>query len=641
MLIGKRINDRYKILQLIGGGGMSQVYLAEDIILNREVAIKILRYDFTQEEELHRRFQREAQAATSLTHPNIVSIYDVGDDGDYHFIVMEHVKGQTLKQYIQQFAPIAPAKAVQIMKQLTSAIAHAHEHRIIHRDIKPQNILMDFDGNVKVTDFGIATTLSATSYTKTNSVIGTVHYLSPEQARGGIATHKSDIYALGIVLYEMLTGELPFSGESAVSIALKHLQSETPSVREINASIPQSLENVVLKATAKNPDHRYETVEMMEKDLETVLSVSRMNEPKYEVPVDEDKTKLIPVIKEPAKPAAEKIELKAEVTVPNNALPEKKKKKWPIVVGSMIFAIVVLALLYIFLKPSKIEVPDLTNVSLEEAEEQLEKLGFVVGEVTEENDDEIEEGYVIETNPKAGLLKVKGTKIDLVVSLGKEKIEIDDFVGSKIEQVQSLLADFKEVIIEEVHSKEPVGQILEQQPEPGEKIVPEETNVTLKVSKGEKMVTVIDLTKYTEQALKVYEQSSGLIVKVVGEKFSDTIPQGQVISQSPVAGKEIAEGGTVEVVLSKGPEEKKVKVYVQDITIPYEPTEEGEEQIVRIYIEDRKHSLVDLYEEIKITEAKTYRISLEIEEGSKAAYQVTRDNKIIFSQTISYDSIAE
>lgn len=251
MLVGKHISGRYKILKLIGGGGMSNVYLAHDIILSRDVAIKILRYDLSNEEELHRRFQREALSATSLTNPNIVSIYDVGEDGDMHYIVMEYIKGKTLKQYIQEFSPLSAARSAHIMKQLTSAIAHAHENGIIHRDIKPQNILMDEEGNVKITDFGIATSLGATSFTQTNSVIGTVHYLSPEQARGGVATMKSDIYALGIVFYELLTGELPFSGESAVSIALKHLQAETPSVREFDASIPQSVENIVLKATAK------------------------------------------------------------------------------------------------------------------------------------------------------------------------------------------------------------------------------------------------------------------------------------------------------------------------------------------------------------------------------------------------------
>ena len=298
MLVGKRIGGRYKILDVIGGGGMSNVYLAHDMILDRDVAIKILHYNFSNEQEMHRRFQREALSATSLTHPNIVSIYDVGEDGDMHYLVMEYVKGQTLKQYIQKYAPLAPTKCVDIMKQLTSAIAHAHQNQIIHRDIKPQNILMDESGNVKITDFGIAMALEDTSFTRTNSVLGTVHYLSPEQARGGTATKKSDIYSLGIVLYELLTGELPFSGESAVAIALKHLQSETPSVKAIVPSIPQSLENVVLKATAKDPVHRYSSVEEMKEDLETVLSDARSHEAKFSPPIDDAVTKLIPAIKE-------------------------------------------------------------------------------------------------------------------------------------------------------------------------------------------------------------------------------------------------------------------------------------------------------------------------------------------------------
>jgi serine/threonine-protein kinase len=261
MLIGKRLSGRYKVLEMIGGGGMANVYLAHDMILDRDVAVKMLRLDFANDEEFIRRFRREAQSATSLAHPSIVSIYDVGEEGDLYFIVMEYVEGQTLKQYIQQNSPIQVEETIDIMKQLTSAISHAHQNHIIHRDIKPQNILVDRFGNVKITDFGIAMALSATSITQTNSVLGSVHYLSPEQARGGMANRKSDIYSLGIVMFELLTGRLPFSGESAVSIALKHLQSETPSVRRWNPNVPQSVENIVLKATAKDSFHRYNSVE--------------------------------------------------------------------------------------------------------------------------------------------------------------------------------------------------------------------------------------------------------------------------------------------------------------------------------------------------------------------------------------------
>ena len=251
MLIGKRINDRYKILEFVGGGGMANVYLARDIILERDVAIKILRLDFVNDDETIRRFHREAQSATSLVHSNIVNIFDVGEENDIYYIVMEYVEGETLKQYIQSHSPIPVGKVIDIMQQVTSAISHAHHNNIIHRDIKPQNILMDRKGNAKITDFGIAVALTSTTITHTNSVLGSVHYISPEQARGGIATKKSDIYALGIVMYELLTGRLPFSGESAVSIALKHLQSETPHPRQWNPSIPQSVENIILKQPQK------------------------------------------------------------------------------------------------------------------------------------------------------------------------------------------------------------------------------------------------------------------------------------------------------------------------------------------------------------------------------------------------------
>ncbi|MCL6617261.1 MAG: Stk1 family PASTA domain-containing Ser/Thr kinase, partial [Anoxybacillus ayderensis] len=271
MLIGKRLNERYKIVSLLGGGGMANVYLARDMILDRDVAIKVLRFDFANDEQFIKRFRREAQAATSLNHENIVSIYDVGEDEGVYYIVMEYVRGSTLKQYIQQHAPLSVPKALDIMEQLTSAIAHAHANRIIHRDIKPQNILIDEHGKVKITDFGIAVALSSTTITQTNSVLGSVHYLSPEQARGGVATEKSDIYSLGIVMFELLTGRLPFSGESAVSIVLKHLQTETPSPKAWNPSIPQSVENVILKATAKDPFYRYQSVQEMNEDIRTAL----------------------------------------------------------------------------------------------------------------------------------------------------------------------------------------------------------------------------------------------------------------------------------------------------------------------------------------------------------------------------------
>src|SRR5699024_7624896 len=282
MIIGHLLNERYRIKRRIGGGGMANVYLGYDLILERNVAIKVLRMEFVNDPEFVERFDREAQAATSLSHPNIVSIYDVGEEDDILYIVMEYIDGLTLKEYVMQHGPLSVEIAVDIMEQLTSAIQHAHENGLIHRDIKPQNVLIDHHGTVKVTDFGIAIALSATALTQTNSVLGSVHYLSPEQARGGKATKKSDIYSLGIVFYELVTGQMPFSGQSPVSIALKHLQNDTPSVRQINPAIPQSVENIILKATTKDPFNRYQSVAEMEHVISISLNPENINEPKFE-----------------------------------------------------------------------------------------------------------------------------------------------------------------------------------------------------------------------------------------------------------------------------------------------------------------------------------------------------------------------
>ncbi|MEK4424382.1 Stk1 family PASTA domain-containing Ser/Thr kinase [Solibacillus sp. FSL K6-1523] len=654
MLVGKHISSRYKILQLIGGGGMSNVYLAHDIILNRDVAIKILRYDFSNEEELHRRFQREALSATSLTHPNIVSIYDVGEDGDMHYIVMEYIKGKTLKQYIQEFSPLSPARSVHIMKQLTSAMSQAHENGIIHRDIKPQNILMDEEGNVKITDFGIATSLGATSYTQTNSVIGTVHYLSPEQARGGIASMKSDIYALGIVLYELLTGELPFSGESAVSIALKHLQSETPSVREFDASIPQSIENIVLKATSKDMRHRYASTEEMEADLDTCLSMKRKDEPKFMTPLDNDATKLIPIIKDPTPvqpsiPATNEPTVKIEPQKVEPILPQqKKKKKWPIFVGIFAALAIIGIVLAFVLTPNKIEVPDVRNMPISEAIQTLEREGFVIGEQEERNSEEIESGSVIEMAPSANSMHVKGTEINLVVSIGEETMRMEDYNGKPGEQVKELLDKqdiFGSVRIEEEYSRELEGTIIGQSPRANEEIIAKDTDVVLTVSKGLEPVALADLRGYNEANRKAYEKSSGFIINVTKREFHATYLAGEVISQTPSEGTKLKAGDTVNVVVSKGPEAKAEKVFKKQIPIPFEPPvfEEGIEQAIEqtvvIYIQDKTHSLADPFDTITITDPTSYLIELTIVEGEKGAYQIRRDNVVIENQTIEYKDI--
>lgn len=654
MLEGQRINDRYKIIEMIGGGGMSNVYLAHDIILNRDVAIKIMRYDFSSETELQKRFQREALSATSLTHPNIVDVYDVGDEDNLHYIVMEYVKGKTLKQYIQEYAPISPARSVYIMKQLTSAIAHAHDNQIIHRDIKPQNILMDESGDVKITDFGIAMALSATSFTQTNSVLGTVHYLSPEQARGGSATNKSDIYALGIVLYELLTGELPFSGESAVAIALKHLQSETPSVRHFDATIPQSLENVVLKATAKDPFQRYTSVEEMHEDLMTVLSPERANEERFVVPIDDDATKAMPVIKDTAED--EDVDLGKTMVMEKQEEPQKpgkQKRIWPLVLlglfGSLLATFAILFMFTDIFQPKKTPIPDVTNLTVAEATVKIEEAGFLVGETTERFNEEVETGKIIETSPKAGTLRMKNADIDLVVSKGVEEVEVPDFIGQKYEQVrENLEEEFKKVNVEEEYSERPAGEIIAQDPTSGTKVVMANTEITITISKGKDLVTVADLKGFNSSAIASYEQTSGLKIHVAGEENSDTVSAGNVLRQSPAAGAKIEAGSVVTVYISKGTAEQPTKSYTQTVTIPYELgviDEETEEVIerpkqkVQIYVQDNRHTMADPVETIEITDDTKYHVRMEIKQGQKAAFRIMSEGKVVMEETIRYEDL--
>ncbi|MCA0148682.1 Stk1 family PASTA domain-containing Ser/Thr kinase [Rossellomorea vietnamensis] len=657
MMEGKRISGRYRIIKLIGGGGMANVYLAHDVILDREVAIKMLRIDFANEEEFIKRFQREAQSATSLAHPNIVSIYDVGEEDDLYYIVMEYVHGMTLKQYIQQHSPVNVDKAIDIMKQLTIAMSHAHQNHIVHRDIKPHNILLDEEGNVKITDFGIAMALSATSITQTNSVLGSVHYLSPEQARGGMATKKSDIYSLGIVMFELLTGRLPFSGESAVSIALKHLQSETPSLKRWNPDIPQSVENIVLKATAKDPFRRYESLEEMDEDLSTALDADRMNEPKFAVPLDDEATKAIPVITDqkaysnlddtivhhqtddvqtkPTPPVKQGKKGKKDKTKPPKG---KSKKKWPMVIIGLFFLLILLGVAAVtmvpgLLGPKEIEVPDVSEMDQTEAISTIISAGFVVGETKKVPDEEIPEEYVIKTNPKSGRMANEGSAVDIYVSTGKEKVEVDDYVGKDFEEVSADLEEkgFTVEKKEEFDEDEAQGTITDQDPSPGDEVVAEETTITFTVSKGRESFDLDSLEGFDQTALDKYEASKGINIIVQSEKFSSEVEEGKVISHKPVASTPITKGDTVYVIMSKGPEPPKevpTKEVTEDVTIPYKG-QEGKPQSVEIFIDDKDSNLDDsdadqvqgIYEDTTIT------MTFTLEEGTKGEYLILVDGE--------------
>ncbi|MBS8263414.1 Stk1 family PASTA domain-containing Ser/Thr kinase [Mesobacillus boroniphilus] len=647
MIIGKRISGRYKIKDMIGGGGMANVYLARDMILDRDVAVKMLRLDFANDDEFIRRFHREAQSATSLAHPNIVSIYDVGEEDGLYYIVMEYVDGQTLKQYIQQHAPVPVEEALDIMKQLTSAISHAHHNHIVHRDIKPHNILVDSNGTVKITDFGIAMALSATSITQTNSVLGSVHYLSPEQARGGMANKKSDIYSIGIVMFELLTGRLPFSGESAVSIALKHLQSETPSLKRWNPHIPQSVENIVLKATAKDPFHRYDNVDEMEEDLRTALETKRLNEGKFVIPEDDEATKAIPIITNdrPYHNLDETIVRKdapgSHEQTPKAKPEKKKKKKWPVILTILFLLILTAGIVMVTMGPDLFgpkekEVPDVSGMEVEEAVAQLMSAGFITGDIKEISDEEVEEGNVIRTNPTAGKMIKEGNEIDLYISAGKEKVELSDYTDRMYDDVVRLLEgkgfkDFKKI---EEHDDSEAGTILEQDPPGGESVIPGDTTLEFKVSKGPELVTLGDLTEYNQRNLDLYADTTGLVIEST-EEFHDTIPAGLVISQKPEAGTELKKGSKVNVVLSKG-KEPVPKEVSREITVTYQPKEEGVPQEIKIYMSDLNHNGETPVDTIEITEDELIILDFLIAPGKQAEYRIMRDGEIFDSGSVDY-----
>lgn len=704
MRSGHLLNERYKIIEKIGGGGMANVFLARDTILNRDVAVKALRMEYIHDDEFIARFDREAQSATSLSHPNIVNIYDVGEEDQLLYMVMEYVDGMTLKEYIQNYGPIDVQEALDIMKQLISAIAHAHANDIVHRDIKPQNILMNSFGQVKVTDFGIAIALSATSLTQTNSILGSVHYLSPEQARGGMATKKSDIYSIGIVLYELLTGRLPFSGQSPVSIALKHLQTSTPSVRRFNQNIPQSVENIVLKATAKDPFHRYENIYELEEAVENALHPDKLNEPLYAPPVEVgEETKAIPIITDQQieedmeqatlvhqfdegtknypedKPAENSTGKKAKKTKkgkkPAKAKPAKKKrgkKKW-IMILVVLFLLLAAGAAAMFIipdlmQPKDVIVKDVSEYEVEEAREILEADKFIVEE-EETYSDEIEEGLVVRTDPRAGRTAKEGSTVTLFVSQGKERVTFEDYVGRDFSQVSRLLDDegFTNVMTIEKHSDRPAGEIITQiQPEPGSEVVPSEERVIFEVSIGPEAISLNNLVGMTKDEARSYLDGENLVMNVI-EENSETVPEGEVTRQDPASGAEVEEGSTVNVYISTGPEARPPRSHTISLTVPYNPVTEEEEnpeeeqedqedqenqdgqeeepdpveQVVRIYIGDANNEITDVYREEVITEDREFEFTLTISPNSEAEYTITRDDEVIRNRTVSYDGEEE
>ena len=562
--IGKIFAGRYRIVKQIGRGGMADVYLAKDLILDgEEVAVKVLRTNYQTDPIAVARFQREARAMADLDHPHIVRITDIGEEDGQQYLAMEYVAGLDLKRYIKEHYPLSNEEAVRTMGQILLAMRLAHARGIVHRDLKPQNILLTPDGTAKVTDFGIAVAFAETSLTQTNSMLGSVHYLSPEQARGSKATFQSDIYAMGIIFYEMLTGHIPYDGDSAVTIALQHFQKPLPSVIAENPSVPQALENVVIKATAKKLSDRYQSVSEMYMDLSTSLSYNRRNEPKL-VFDDASKadTKTLPKVPQstltsiPKAPTQEERPQSKKLT-PEQAptqKPTKKRKfkaRYMILLASLL--LVAASLVWILSRtPATIAIPNVAGQTVAEAKEALKKSKFEAGEEKSEASDTVAEGRVIRTDPEAGSSRKEGTKVNLIVSSGKQSFQLSNYVGRKYTDVVAELKEKKvpENLIkmeEEESSESEPGIILRQSPAAGTTYdLSKASTITLTVAK-KVTVTSVSMPNYIGSSLEFTKNN---LTQIVGVKEANievvevsTAPEGTaegtVVDQTPKAGEQV------------------------------------------------------------------------------------------------------
>ena len=566
---GQKISDRYQIIKSIGEGGMANVYLAYDTILDRNVAVKVLRGDLANDEKFVRRFQREALSASSLSNPNIVEVYDVGEDNGEYYIVMEYVEGKHLKALLKKRGKLTVPEVIDIALQITNGLSVAHDSYIIHRDIKPQNILILENGLIKITDFGIAVAMNATQLTQTNSVMGSVHYLPPEQASGKGATLQSDIYSIGILMYELLTGKLPFRGDNAVEIALKHLKEPMPSIRDELPDIPQSVENIILRATAKNPKNRYSDAREMHEDLKTCLDESRANELKitFKYPEnDYDDTKLMKTVK-PVKETKPKEIKEGEIKVAKKKKSTENSQNKLLITLASVFVGLVVVITTIFVLIPKITsskqtaIPDVSGYSVTDAIKALQDAGFIVSdEQREEANENVEEGKVSRTSPAIGSIRKEGTEVIIYRSLGDVTIAIEDYTGKNASEIKGKLEALKvQVIIEKKEVDLTDGEtykeniIIGQSIEAGEKISEGET-ITLYVPKLDNKYPDFVNENYSVEEVENFCSEYGVTL-TKKEVETTEYAAGSIIYQSRAAGTTVVSGAKITIHIAVAPSE--------------------------------------------------------------------------------------
>ena len=572
---GQKINDRYQIIRTIGEGGMANVYLAHDIILDRDVAVKVLRGDLAHDEKFVRRFQREAISASSLSHPNIVEMYDVGEDDGNYYIVMEYIDGKTLKNLIKKRGALTLPEVIDIMLQLTSAVMCAHDSYIIHRDIKPHNIIITEDGIAKVTDFGIAKAVSNSTITAFGTTIGSVHYFSPEHARGGYTDAKSDLYSLGVVMYEMLTGRVPFDADTPVSIALKHMQEKPIEPIKLNPTIPYAVNKIIMKAMEKDPNERYQSATEMLKDLSMALK-----NPEGDFVEQKDftnqYTQRIPTLGEQEYIRNNDEDYEDE----EQDEPKKKmsKKKKAIIITVIILGIILLPVIGFFgMKtimdwgvPKDVDLPNLVGKTLEEANKEIEKTDIKL-EKTEEFNADVEAGKIISQEPPYidGYTVKENSTIKIVISKGTEKAIVENVKGKTYEEAAQILdnANLKVERIDQTSKTVEAGIVIDQDPA-GDKEVNAGDTVKLYVSSGTgiKQVEVESVIGKSEEAANSILTKAGLKVNI-GYKEDSSKPTDTVLSQDPAPGEKVDEGTTVTIVVNnyKKPQTATIYVNVKDL----------------------------------------------------------------------------
>ncbi|MBO9606108.1 MAG: Stk1 family PASTA domain-containing Ser/Thr kinase [Paenibacillaceae bacterium] len=640
------LSGRYELLERVGGGGMALVYKAQDILLNRFVAVKVLRQQFVHDEEFIRRFRREAQAAASLSHPNIVSIYDVGQQDDVHYIVMEYVEGNTLNELIKEKAPLQVEEAVHIAGQICDALDHAHANQIVHRDIKPHNILIGKNGRVKVTDFGIARATTSSTITQTGSVVGSVHYFSPEHAKGTPAGAKSDLYSLGIVLYQMLTGRLPFLGESPISVALKHLQEKVEEPRKVNPLIPQSVENIILRAMRKSPEERYQSAEEMQHDLDTCLMPERRNERKLEFhdteQFDAERTRVVPAIRG-----------NADNGYADDGDEEegRKRRGW---IAPTVWAIVLLltigALWYGIgyvksnFTPKDVEVPYVTGENVDVAKQKITAAGLRP-EVTLETSKDVALNIVIQQDPEKMSVR-EGTVVKLRVSTGAEMSVMPKYVGKSINAVrlelQALGVGDTQITTTDGFSEEDPDTVLEQTPKEGDQFDPAKTKFTFKLSKGREKLKMPDLTgmtqKEAENALTLMDLKLAPNGDGVVRKPNYDTPKDRVFDQWPYKKDQDVDRGAKDIIIyiSSGKPDDAVEWVYQ--SKPLEPKTQGKPSTFKIELTDARYEKFVYQDGLQISTAEPINIQLTLTKDKSATITYYRDGAPYNTETVTYQN---